>query len=158
MIKKNFYNLPIIVFIFILDRITKIYILSLSNNTGELDVSIAPFLNLNLIWNEGIAFGLLSFESKFYYNLITILIMLITLVIVFLSFKSKGIEKLCFLIIAGGASGNLFDRLYYSSVPDFIDISINNYHWFIFNIADIFISIGVIVLIILECFKKKFYE
>ena len=155
MIKKNFYNLPIIVFIFILDRITKIYILSLSNNTGELDVSIAPFLNLNLIWNEGIAFGLLSITESIYYNLITLLILLITAAILWMVFKSEGLEKKAFLMIFGGSLGNIYDRIYYSAVPDFIDIHVNNFHWFIFNVADIFITIGVIILIVLEIFKKN---
>ena len=69
--------------------------------------------------------------------------------------KSTGLEKLGFSLILGGSSGNIFDRLYYRAVVDFIDININNIHWFIFNFADIFISIGVILLIIIEIFKKK---
>tara|TARA_B110000263_G_scaffold217820_1_gene204113 strand:- start:120 stop:593 length:474 start_codon:yes stop_codon:yes gene_type:complete len=155
MLKKNIFNLLLVIFIFILDRLSKIIIIKLSEPLGELNISITSFINFNLIWNEGIAFGLLSFDDKFYYNLITLLIVLITLIIIWLINKAKGIEKLSFLMIVGGSLGNIFDRIYYSSVLDFIDISVNNFHWFIFNVADIFISIGVILLIILEFFKKK---
>ena len=155
MLKNNIFSLFLVIFIFTLDRLSKIIIIKLSEPLNELNISVTSFINFNLIWNEGIAFGLLSFDDKFYYNLITLLIALITSIIIWLANKSKGVEKLGFLMIVGGSLGNLFDRIYYSSVPDFIDISINNFHWFIFNVADIFITIGVILLIILEFFKKK---
>ena len=155
MLKKNIFNLLLVIFIFILDRLSKIIIIKLSEPLGELNISATSFINFNLTWNEGIGFGLLSFDDKFYYNLITLLIAVITSIIIWLANKSKGVEKLGFLMIVGGSLGNLFDRIYYSSVPDFIDISINNFHWFIFNVADIFITIGVILLIILEFFKKE---
>ena len=155
MLKNNIFSLFLVIFIFTLDRLSKIIIIKLSAPLNELNISVTSFINFNLIWNEGIAFGLLSFNDKFYYNLITLLIALITSIIIWLANKSKGVEKLSFLMIVGGSLGNLFDRIYYSSVPDFIDISINNFHWFIFNVADIFITIGVILLIILEFFKKK---
>ena len=155
MLKKNIFNLFFVIFIFTLDRLSKIIIIKLSAPLNELNISVTSFINFNLIWNEGIAFGLLSFNDIFYYNLITLLIALITSIIIWLANKSKGVEKLGFLMIVGGSLGNLFDRIFYSSVPDFIDISINNFHWFIFNVADIFITIGVILLIILEFFKKK---
>ena len=155
MLKNNIFSLFLVIFIFTLDRLSKIIIIKLSEPLNELNISVTSFINFNLIWNEGIAFGLLSFNDKFYYNLITLLIALITSIIIWLANKSKGVEKLSFLMIVGGSLGNLFDRIYYSSVPDFIDISINNFHWFIFNVADIFITIGVILLIILEFFKKK---
>ncbi len=153
--KKLFINLITILIIFSLDRISKFYVIFQSEKNLSNDLFQSKFLNISLIWNEGIAFGLLSFDDNIYYNIITSVIIIIILVIIWFLNKSKGIEKLCFLMIAGGASGNLFDRIYYAAVPDFIDLSINNYHWFIFNIADIFISVGVIVLIILEFFKKK---
>ena len=155
MLKNNIFSLFLVIFIFTLDRLSKIIIIKLSEPLNELNISVTSFINFNLIWNEGIAFGLLSFNDKFYYNLITLLIALITSIIIWLANKSKGVEKLSFLMIVGGSLGNLFDRIYYSSVPDFIDLSINNFHWFIFNVADIFITIGVILLIILEFFKKK---
>ncbi len=155
MLKKNILNLFFVIFIFTLDRLSKIIILKFSEPLNELNISITSFINFNLIWNEGIAFGLLSFDNQVYYNLVTLLIVLITLIIIWLANKAIGIEKISFLMIVGGSLGNLFDRIYYSSVPDFIDISVNNFHWFIFNVADIFITIGVILLIILEFFKKK---
>tara|TARA_B100001057_G_C22793848_1_gene928758 strand:+ start:595 stop:1071 length:477 start_codon:yes stop_codon:yes gene_type:complete len=155
MSKNSFFNISIIIVIFLLDRLTKLFVLNLYDLSGETNIKITSFFSINLIRNEGIAFGLLSFDSKFYYNLITLLIVVILLIIIWLGHKKKGIEKLCFLAISGGALGNLFDRLYYSSVIDFIDLSVNNFHWFIFNIADIFITLGVIILIILEFFKKK---
>ena len=153
--KKKIIDLIFVIFIFSIDRLSKLLVIKSAEVNGEVNFSVTSFLNFNLIWNEGIAFGLLSFDDKFYYNLITLLIALITSIIIWLANKSKGVEKLGFLMIVGGSLGNLFDRIYYSSVPDFIDISINNFHWFIFNVADIFITIGVILLIILEFFKKK---
>ena len=155
MSKKKIIDLIFVIFIFFIDRLSKLLVIKSAEANGEVNFSVTSFLNFNLIWNEGIAFGLLSFDDKFYYNLITLLIAVITSIIIWLANKSKGVEKLGFLMIVGGSLGNLFDRIYYSSVPDFIDISINNFHWFIFNVADIFITIGVILLIILEFFKKK---
>ena len=155
-LKKIFFsNISIIIIIFCLDRISKLYVIFLTEKNLSSNVFTSKFLNINLIWNEGIAFGLLSFDQNFYYNILTIIILIITLIIVFLMFRSNGIEKLSYSMIIGGSFGNLTDRLYYSAVPDFIDLSINNFHWFIFNVADIFISIGVILLIVLEFFKKK---
>ena len=158
MSKKKIIDLIFVIFIFSIDRLSKLLVIKSAEVNGEVNFSVTSFLNFNLIWNEGIAFGLLSFDDKFYYNLITLLIAVITSIIIWLANKSKGVEKLGFLMIVGGSLGNLFDRIFYSSVPDFIDISINNFHWFIFNVADIFISIGVIILIFLEFFKKKHHE
>ncbi|MDC0469668.1 signal peptidase II [Candidatus Pelagibacter sp.] len=153
--KIFFYNTLIVVLIFLLDRISKFYVLNLYESFGEVNISITSFLNINFIWNKGIAFGFLSVESQFFYTLITVIIILVLAAIILLAFYKKGIERLCYLGIIGGASGNVFDRLYYNSVIDFIDISIKNFHWFIFNIADIFICLGVTILIFLEFFKKN---
>ena len=155
LLKKNILSLSIVFIVFLSDRVSKYIILKLSQPLGELNISVTSFLNFRLIWNNGIAFGLFSFEQEFYYNLFTLLIITITAIIIWLSYKTDGLEKISYLLIIGGSLGNIFDRIFYSSVPDFIDISINNFHWFIFNVADIFISIGVILLIILEFFKKK---
>ena len=155
MIKKNIWNLIFILSIFVADRLSKILIINSAETFGELDIFVTSFLNFNLIWNDGIAFGLLSFEKKIYYNFLTILIGLITLIILWMITRTEKIEKLAFMMIFGGSVGNIFDRLYYSSVPDFIDIHFNNFHWFIFNVADIFITLGVIILIYLEIFSKK---
>jgi signal peptidase II len=154
-LKKNIISLTIVFIVFLSDRVSKYIILKLSQPLGELNISVTSFLNFHLIWNNGIAFGLFSFEQDFYYNLFTLLIITITSIIIWLSYKADGLEKISYLLIIGGSVGNIFDRILYSSVPDFIDISINNFHWFIFNVADIFISIGVVLLIILELFKKK---
>lgn len=107
------------------------------------------------MWNKGIAFGLFSFDQSIYYNLITLIIVLVTSAIIWFALKSKGLEKISYLMIIGGSFGNIFDRLYYSSVIDFVDINYNNFHWFIFNVADIFISLGVIILIVLEFLTVK---
>ena len=155
MLKKKIVIFYIATITFILDRLSKYFILELSNSVENLNMPITSFLNLNLIWNDGIAFGLFSFKEQFYYNIITIIIIIITLAILFLAMKSSGIEKISFSMIFGGSLGNIFDRLYYRAVVDFIDININNIHWFIFNIADIFISIGVIILIVFDFFNKK---
>ena len=155
MIKKNIWNLIFILSIFMADRLSKILIINSAETFGELDIFVTSFLNFNLIWNDGIAFGLFSFEKKIYYNFLTILIILITLIILWMITRTEKIEKLAFMMIFGGSVGNIFDRLYYSSVPDFIDIHFNNFHWFIFNVADIFITFGVILLIYLEIFSKK---
>ena len=153
--KERIWNLFYIIGIFVLDRLTKIAIINSTDLYGENIFTITSFLNLNLIWNDGIAFGMLSFQEKNYYNFLTGIIILITIIIFWMITKTTKIEKVAFMMIFGGSIGNIFDRLYYSSVPDFIDFHINNFHWFIFNVADIFITLGVILLIILEFFPKK---
>ena len=153
--KKFFLYSAIVIFIFILDRISKLYILNSVEINNEVNIYIFSFLKLYLIWNKGIAFGLFSFEQNSFYNFITILIIVINLVILIMIIKSNGIKSYFLIFILGGSSGNLFDRLYYSAVPDFIDFHINDFHWFIFNVADVFISVGVICLIIVEFFFNK---
>ena len=148
-------NLITIIIIFLLDRISKFYVIYLSEKNLSYNLFQSKFLNISLIWNEGIAFGLFSFDQKFYYNLLTILIILITLIVFWMIFKSEKLERLGFMMIFGGSLGNIFDRLFYSAVPDFIDFHIKNFHWFIFNVADIFITIGVIILIYSEVFLKN---
>ena len=153
--KKFFLYSAIVIFIFILDRISKIYILNSVEINNEVNIYIFSFLKLYLIWNKGIAFGLFSFEQNSFYNFITILIIVINLIILIMIIKSNDIKSYFLMFILGGSSGNLFDRLYYSAVPDFIDFHINDFHWFIFNVADVFISVGVICLIIVEFFFNK---
>ena len=155
LVKKNFSSLFFILILFLIDRLTKFLIVIYSNPSGELTIPVTSFLKLNLIWNNGIAFGLLSFQEDFYYNLLTVLIIIIILILSYLMIRSNDVEKAGFCLIIGGSLGNIFDRIYYSSVVDFIDFHIKNFHWFIFNVADIFITIGVITLIILEIFKKN---
>tara|TARA_Y100000590_G_scaffold421564_1_gene525376 strand:+ start:1096 stop:1581 length:486 start_codon:yes stop_codon:yes gene_type:complete len=153
--KKLALNLSIIFFLFFVDRISKIYILNIAENIGTVDIYINNFLNLILVWNTGVGFGILSFEEKIAYNLITGIIIIVNLIIIILIIKSEDFKIYFYLIILGGSLGNLFDRIYYSAVPDFIDIHFNNYHWFIFNLADIFITIGIICLIFVEMIYKK---
>ena len=153
--KKIILNLSIIILVFLLDRISKIYILNFAEINGNVDIYINSFINLILVWNTGIGFGLLSFEKSIIYNLITLLIILINLIIIYFIIKTKDYRAYFFLIILGGSLGNLFDRIYYSAVPDFIDINYKGFHWFVFNIADIFISLGIICLIICELFFFK---
>ena len=155
MLKKHLVDFSIIIFIFLIDRISKLLIIGSPETYEQYGISITSFLNFNLIWNEGIAFGLFSFEQKLYYNLLTIFICSITVVIIWLMLRSKGFEKLSFIMIIGGSFGNIFDRIFYSAVPDFIDIHFYNYHWFIFNVADIFITLGIISLISIEIFNSK---
>ena len=148
---KNFYiNLITILSIFILDRLTKIYIIYLDKINSGSELYLSKYLNIYLIWNKGIAFGLFSLDEKIFYNYLTIFIFIIIVLILFWIIKSKGIQKYALLMISGGALGNLFDRIFYRAVPDFIDLHINNFHWFIFNIADIFITIGVFLMILSE--------
>ena len=145
----------IILFIFFLDRVSKIYLLNLEISGTTIDFYINSFLNFYLVWNSGIGFGLASLDSNIYYNLITGIIVIVNFILIYLILKSKGIQAYLLALIIGGALGNLFDRLYYHAVPDFIDLHIANYHWFIFNVADIFITLGIIGLLIVELTKKE---
>ncbi len=157
--KKNkifFFNLSIVIIIFLIDRISKIHVINLFNTLNDQQIFIASFLNFYLIWNEGIAFGLLSFDNNEIYNFITFFITIINIIIIYILIKINDFRRYFFSIILGGSLGNLFDRLVYNAVPDFIDFHIGNLHWFIFNLADIFITIGVICLILDEfIFKSK---
>jgi len=151
MIKKNFFiNSSFILLIFLLDRISKTYVIYLDKKLLGSEIFSSKYLNIDLIWNEGIAFGLLSFNHENLYNLLTILIAVIILVICFMIYKSSGIKKYFLIFIVGGALGNIYDRIFFNAVPDFIDFHINGFHWFIFNVADIFISLGVIFMIFIE--------
>ena len=158
MLKKHLVDFSIIIFIFLIDRISKLLIIGSPETYEQYGISITSFLNFNLIWNEGIAFGLFSFNEEIYYNLLTIFICLIVAVIIWLMLRSKGFEKLCYIMIIGGSFGNVFDRIFYSAVPDFIDIHFKNFHWFIFNVADIFVTLGIFCLISIEIFSKKTNE
>tara|TARA_B100001765_G_scaffold54265_1_gene32063 strand:- start:118 stop:621 length:504 start_codon:yes stop_codon:yes gene_type:complete len=158
--KKIIISILIIFFIFLLDRITKILILNIAEETGEVDIYINSFFNLYLVWNKGIGFGLLSFDQEHIYNSITILIILINFIIIYLIYLEKGIKTYFLLAILSGSLGNLFDRIYYNAVPDFMDLNYKGFHWFIFNVADIFITLGIICLILAEIinYKKKINE
>ena len=150
-LSKSFIISSLLVFsIFLLDRLSKIYVIFLDNKFFGSEIFSSKFLNIILIWNEGIAFGLLSFNEKIFYNLLTFIILIIILIIFFMVLKSYGFKKYSLLMILGGALGNVYDRIFYGAVPDFIDFHIGNFHWFIFNVADIFITLGIIFMIMLE--------
>ena len=150
-LKKSFFiNSLIIMIIFSLDRISKFYIILKSETNLSSSLYTSKFLNINLIWNEGIAFGLFSFNKNYLYNLLTILIVIVIFIILIMIIKSEGFKRYALSMIFGGAVGNLYDRIFYSAVPDFIDFHIKDFHWFIFNVADIFITIGVIIMILSE--------
>ena len=150
--KKIILNFIIVGVIFLTDRLSKIYILKIAELENTVDVYLTSYLNLYLIWNKGIAFGLLSFDDNFIYNTITSIIVIISVVVLGMIIKNEGLKRYSLLFVFGGSIGNLFDRIYYTAVPDFIDFHINDFHWFVFNVADIFITLGIICLIFDEIF------
>ena len=156
--KKLILCIIIVILIFLLDRFTKIYILNLAEVNNTVDIFLTEYLNIYLVWNKGIAFGLLNFEQSAIYNSITLLIGIISIILLIMIIKTKDLRAYFYILIFGGALGNLFVRYYYSAVPDFIDLHINNFHWFIFNVADIFISIGVLCLILVELIFDKYLQ
>ena len=145
----------IILGIFFFDRATKIYLINLQAGGTDIDFYIYPFLNFYLVWNTGIGFGLASLETNIYYHILTSVIVIINIGLIFLLIRSKKVYTYLIALIIGGSLGNLFDRIYYYAVPDFIDLHLGNYHWFIFNVTDIFITVGIIGLILIELFKKE---
>ena len=153
--KKYLTHILIIFIIFSVDRLSKIYVINLAEDLSSLNITITSFLNIILVWNSGIGFGLFQLDQDFTYNLVTILIVIVNMIIIYLLFNSDNKQKFFFSMILGGSFGNLFDRFYYTAVPDFIDLNYNNFHWFIFNVADIFITIGILCLIFVELFFNK---
>ena len=150
---KNFtINFIILITIFFIDRISKLYILKIAEVENSVDIYVAPYLNLFLIWNKGVAFGLLSIDESLIYNTITVIIGCIIVAILFMILKNNNIQRYFLTSIAGGALGNFYDRIVYTAVPDFIDVHFQGFHWFVFNVADIFITIGVLCLILVELF------
>ena len=154
-LKTFFLNFIILITIFLIDRTSKLYILKLAEVENSVDIYVTSYLNLFLIWNKGIAFGLLSINESMIYNTITLMISLITMVILFMMWKNNNIQRYFLASVAGGAIGNLYDRIIYTAVPDFIDLHFQGFHWFVFNVADIFITIGVFALILVELFNNK---
>ena len=154
---KEFYkNILIVSLIFIIDRISKIYVIDLSKLNSDIEIFSSSFLNIIVVWNKGAAFGLFSFNEGNLYNIFSGFILLVIIIVLILVFKSKGVKRLSYLLVFGGAIGNFYDRIIYKAVPDFIDFHVGNFHWFVFNVADIFISIGVLCLILIELFYKNY--
>ena len=149
LIQKNFYNFLFILLIFLLDQISKYFVLEYFNQSSNKTFVVNSFISFNFLWNNGIAFGLFQFEDRLFYNIFTFLILGVLIILFWLSSRSEGIEKKSYLMILGGGLGNVFDRLMYGSVIDFIDLNYKNFHWFIFNVADILITLGVLILIYL---------
>ena len=150
-LSKNFYiNLVFIILIFVLDRVSKIYIIDLSDRVFVSELFSSKFLNINLIWNEGIAFGLLSVGQSDLYNYLTIIISVVIFIVFIMIIKNTGFKRYSLILIFGGAIGNLYDRIFFKAVPDFIDFHIGEFHWFVFNVADIFITLGVIFMVLSE--------
>ena len=145
----------IILTLFFIDRLSKMYLINLQSTGTDIDFYIFPFLNFYLVWNTGIGFGLAAMESNIYYHILTSIIAIVNIGLIFFLIKSKGIYAYSIVLIIGGSLGNLFDRIYYYAVPDFIDLHFGNFHWFIFNVADIFITVGIIGIIFIELFNKE---
>ena len=155
-LRKNFYiSFSIVALIYFLDRLTKIYVIQLDKNNLGSDIFNSAYLNIILIWNKGIAFGLFSFDESHLYNILSLIISIIVVILVIMSLKSHGFKRYSLLMIVGGALGNLHDRIFFNAVPDFIDFHVGNFHWFIFNVSDIFITLGVISMIVLEIADNK---
>tara|TARA_B100000674_G_scaffold53178_1_gene36896 strand:- start:75 stop:566 length:492 start_codon:yes stop_codon:yes gene_type:complete len=155
-LNKNFYlNFSIVILIFLIDRISKLYVIHKDKVNFNSEIYSSNFLNIHLIWNEGIAFGLFSFNEDNLYNFLTFLIFVVIIFIIFMIRQSDPVRKYALLLVLGGALGNFLDRLIYKAVPDFIDFHVGNFHWFIFNVSDIFITIGVIGMILLELTTNK---
>ena len=155
MITKNFnkkflINFSLILILFFIDRFSKLYIINLDEELFGPEIFSSKFLNIHLIWNKGIAFGLFSFSETYFYNLISIIIAIIIFALLIMIIRSEGLKRFLLIFILGGALGNFYDRLIYKAVPDFLDFHVNDFHWFIFNVADIFISIGVFFVILYE--------
>jgi len=145
----------IILAIFFTDRVTKFYLLNLQAEGIDIDFYIYSFLNFDLVWNSGVGFGIASMEANIYYHIVTAIIVIINIGLIYFLVKSKGSYAYLIALIIGGSLGNLLDRIYYHAVPDFIDLHLANYHWFVFNVADIFITLGIIGLILAELTKKE---
>ena len=145
----------IILSVFLFDRATKLYLINLQMSGIDIDFYIYPFLNFYMVWNSGLGFGLASMEANIYYHILTLFIGIVNVVLVFFLVKTKGAYSYLIALIIGGSLGNIFDRIYYYAVPDFIDLHLGNYHWFVFNVADIFITLGIIGLILTEILKKE---
>ena len=154
-LSKNFYiSFSIVFLIYFLDRLSKIYVIELDKNNLGSDIFNSAYLNIVLIWNKGIAFGLFSFNETHLYNILSLIISIIIIIVIIMSLRTQGFKRYSLLMVVGGALGNLYDRIFFNAVPDFIDFHIGEFHWFIFNVADMFISLGVIFMILYELIDK----
>jgi lipoprotein signal peptidase len=151
--KENLYNYRFILIIFLLvcfDIFSKVIV----NNSllfGQSVETVFPFIELLLIFNSGIAFGIFDNKGELASNLLLIVTILITLYLLWMIiYETKDRNKLALSFITGGAIGNVLDRINDGSVTDFLHLKIYNYSLFVFNLADAFITIGAILIIYFE--------
>ena len=154
-LKKNYIYILIIILMFVLDRASKEYVIKFFLSYQEPSYYLFPFLNLTLVWNSGMAFGLFESESNTYHIISAVIASVIIILIIWLYKSILLVEKIALSIVIGGALGNLFDRIKYNAVPDFIDMHYRDFHWFVFNVSDIVITIGIILLLLSDVLKKK---
>ena len=151
--KENLYNyrfILIILFLVLIDISSKVF----ANSNllfGESIKTFFPFIELLLIYNSGIAFGIFDNKGELASNLLLILTILITLYLLWMIInETKDRNKIALSFITGGAIGNVLDRINDGSVTDFLHLKIYNYSLFVFNFADAFITIGAILIIYFE--------
>lgn len=154
--KKDIVFIFTIIVVFFIDQLTK-YIVKKTFISGEV-VRLLPFLNFTFVENKGIAFGILhkGGDLKHLILLVVTILAIILLFYLFYSVKNFSIKRaIIFGLIAGGALGNLYDRIFNGAVVDFIEIYYKNFHWPVFNIADTFITCGIILIFFFQLIKKE---
>ncbi len=153
-----------ILFIFLFaaaDQITKLFVIyyfeiDVDRLNSTILFPINEYLNFYVIWNKGFAFGLFQNDINLVNNIYMILILIVIIILCIYAIQiNRRAYYFSFSLIIGGAIGNLIDRFSYTAVLDFIDLHYNNFHWYVFNIADITITTGCILTIILELFFKE---
>ena len=154
---KRFFSLICIyLLLIILDQSTKIYVARVMLNNRFENIEIFSFLNITFVRNTGISFGLFSnggLLNRYFFTIFALIVGLTLLIIAFLN--DDKIARFSLLFISAGAIGNAIDRIYFGGVIDFIDFFLYNFHWPAFNLADIFITFGVILLLFENLFGKK---
>lgn len=156
MTRYKFIFFASVLVVFILDQATKIWV----KNTFLLyeTKKVLPFFNLSYVENRGIAFGMFhkGGDLKHYFLLLATLIAIFAIFYMFFSSEKSSVSKsVIFGIIVGGAFGNLYDRIVRGYVIDFFDFYVGNHHWPVFNVADSFITIGMLLIFYLQIFKKE---
>ena len=155
LIKKNWFFLATVLSAFIFDRLTKEYVINFFLNHKWESYYVNEFLNFVLVWNTGMAFGLFESDTNFYHLLSFLIICLITFLFFWLFKSDSKFEKISVSLIIGGALGNLYDRIIFRAVPDFIDLHYLDFHWFVFNVSDVIITIGITLLLFKEILIKN---
>ena len=148
--------LLVIIFLVLIDQCMKIFISKIMLNNGFADMQLLPFLNIVFVRNTGVSFGMFSewgILGRYFFSIFAIVVgsFLILLAI----FSDTKLFRIGLGLISSGALGNAIDRVYFGGVIDFIDFFIYNFNWPAFNFADIFITVGVILLLFDNIFYKK---